>query len=88
MQELQADCLAGVWAHHANKQQNMLEPGDVEEGLRAEASIGDDTIQQRAGRRVNVEAFTHGTSEQRVKWLKRGLQTGNYDTCNTFSAGA
>lgn len=85
MMELQADCLAGVWAHHANKQQNMLEPGDVEEGLRAAASIGDDTIQQRAGRRVNVEGFTHGSSDQRVKWLKRGLQTGNYDSCNTFS---
>ena len=86
--ELQADCLAGVWAHHANKQQNMLEPGDIEEGLRAAASIGDDTLQQKAGRRVNVEGFTHGTSEQRVKWLKRGLQTGNYDSCNTFSEGA
>ncbi len=88
LMELQADCLAGVWAHHANKQQNMLEPGDVEEGLRAAASIGDDTIQSRAGRRVNVEAFTHGSSEQRVKWLKRGLQTGSYDSCNTFSQGA
>ncbi|TDR20421.1 KPN_02809 family neutral zinc metallopeptidase [Marinicella litoralis] len=88
LMELQADCLAGVWAHHANQQQNMLEPGDVEEGLRAAASIGDDTIQQRAGRRVNVEGFTHGSSEQRVKWLKRGLQTGNYDSCNTFSEGA
>ena len=86
--ELQADCLAGVWAHHANKQQNMLEPGDIEEGLRAAASIGDDTLQQKAGRRVNVEGFTHGSSEQRVKWLKRGLQTGNYDSCNTFSEGA
>lgn len=88
LMELQADCLAGVWAHHANQQQNMLEAGDVEEGLRAAASIGDDTIQQRAGRQVNVEGFTHGTSEQRVKWLKRGLQTGNYDSCNTFSEGA
>jgi hypothetical protein len=86
--ELQADCLAGVWAHHANKQQNMLEPGDIEEGLRAAASIGDDTLQQKAGRRVNVEGFTHGSSEQRVKWLKRGLQTGHYDSCNTFSEGA
>lgn len=87
MMELQADCYAGVWAHHANKQQNMLEPGDVEEGLRAAASIGDDTIQQRAGRRVNVEGFTHGSSEQRVKWLNRGLKTGSYDSCNTFSEG-
>ncbi|MCX7552311.1 zinc metallopeptidase [Marinicella sp. S1101] len=88
MMELQADCLAGVWAHHANKQQNMLEAGDVEEGLRAAASIGDDTIQSRAGREVKVENFTHGSSAQRVKWLKRGLQTGNYDSCNVFSEGA
>ncbi|MGJ8663351.1 MAG: KPN_02809 family neutral zinc metallopeptidase [Marinicella sp.] len=88
LMELQADCLAGVWAHHANQQQNMLEPGDIEEGLRAAASIGDDTIQSRAGRKVNVEGFTHGSSEQRVKWLKRGLQTGSYDSCNTFSEGA
>ena len=87
MMELQADCLAGVWAHHANKQQNMLEPGDVEEGLRAAASIGDDTLQSKSGRRVNVEAFTHGSSDQRMKWLKRGLKTGNYDACNTFSEG-
>lgn len=87
MMELQADCLAGVWAHHANQQQNMLEPGDVEEGLRAAASIGDDTLQSKSGRSVNVEAFTHGSSEQRVKWLKRGLKTGNYDACNTFSEG-
>jgi len=88
LMELQADCLAGVWAHHANRIQNMLEPGDVEEGLQAAASIGDDTIQSRAGRRVDVEAFTHGSSAQRVKWLKRGLQTGSYDSCNTFSEGA
>lgn len=88
MMELQADCLAGVWAHHANKQQNMLEAGDVEEGLRAAASIGDDTIQSRAGRDVKVENFTHGSSAQRVKWLQRGLQTGNYDSCNVFSEGA
>lgn len=87
MMELQADCLAGVWAHHANKQQNMLEPGDIEEGLRAAASIGDDTLQSKAGRRVNVEGFTHGSSEQRMQWLNRGLKTGNYDACNTFSEG-
>ncbi|WP_154222749.1 KPN_02809 family neutral zinc metallopeptidase [Marinicella rhabdoformis] len=87
MMELQADCLAGVWAHHANQQQNMLETGDVEEGLRAAASIGDDTLQSKAGRRVNVEAFTHGSSEQRMQWLNRGLKTGNYDACNTFSEG-
>lgn len=87
MMELQADCLAGVWAHHANQSHHVLEPGDIEEGLRAAASIGDDTIQKNAGRRVNVEAFTHGSSEQRVKWLTRGLKTGKYDACNTFSEG-
>ncbi len=87
MMELQADCLAGVWAHHANRTQNMLEPGDVEEGLRAAASIGDDTIQSRAGRRVNVEAFTHGSSDQRVKWLNKGLRSGSYDACNPFKDG-
>ncbi len=83
--ELQADCLAGVWAHHANKQQRLLEPGDVEEGLQAAASIGDDTLQKRSGRGVNSESFTHGSAEQRVQWLKRGLQTGNMDACDTYS---
>lgn len=87
MMELQADCLAGVWAHHANRQKNILEPGDVEEGLRAAASIGDDTLQSKSGRQVKVETFTHGSSQQRVKWLKRGLKTGSYDACNTFSEG-
>jgi len=88
LMELQADCYAGVWAHHANKLQNMLEPGDVEEGLQAAASIGDDSLLKRAGRQVNVEAFTHGSSQQRVKWLKTGLQSGRYDACNTFQQGA
>lgn len=88
MMELQADCYAGVWAHYANKQQNMLEPGDVDEGLQAAASIGDDSLQKRAGRQVNVEGFTHGSSQQRVKWLKTGLQSGSIDSCNSFKAGA
>ncbi|WP_395374032.1 neutral zinc metallopeptidase [Marinicella sp. W31] len=88
LQELQADCYAGVWGHYANRDQRMLEPGDVEEGLQAAASIGDDTIQSRAGRRVNVEGFTHGSAQQRVKWLRRGLQTGSYDSCNTYAEGA
>ncbi len=88
MMELQADCYAGVWAHHANKHQNMLEPGDIDEGLQAAASIGDDRLQQRAGQQVNVDSFTHGSSQQRVKWLKAGLQSGSIDSCNTFKAGA
>lgn len=88
LMELQADCYAGVWAHHANKQQNIMEPGDVEEGLQAAASIGDDSLQKRAGQRVNVEAFTHGSSQQRVKWLKTGLNSGQYEACNTFEQGA
>lgn len=82
--ELQADCLAGVWAHHANKKSRILEPGDVETGLQAAASIGDDRLQKRAGRRVDEESFTHGTSRQRVEWLRRGLQSGDVNVCDTF----
>jgi predicted metalloprotease len=82
--ELQADCYAGVWAHHANKQRQLLEPGDVEEGLQAAASIGDDRLQGSAGRRVSPESFTHGSSEQRVQWLNKGLQSGDINSCNTF----
>ncbi|MGI9437599.1 MAG: KPN_02809 family neutral zinc metallopeptidase [Geminicoccaceae bacterium] len=84
--ELQADCFAGVWAHHAQKQRQILEPGDIEEGIRAAASVGDDHLQRMSGRRVVPEAFTHGSSEQRMDWLKRGLQTGNVQACNTFDA--
>ena len=83
--ELQADCYAGVWA--ANDQ-NLLEPGDVEEGLRAAEAIGDDTLQKAAGQRPVPESFTHGTSEQRMFWLKRGLDTGNPASCDTFSANS
>lgn len=81
--ELQADCYAGVWA--ANDQ-NLLEPGDIEEGLRAAEAIGDDTLQKAAGQRPVPESFTHGSSEQRMFWLKRGLDTGNPASCDTFSA--
>ncbi len=83
--ELQADCYAGVWAHHANRASAFLEPGDVEEGLAAAAAIGDDRLQRSAGRAVNPESFTHGTSEQRVYWLRTGLETGSLDACDTFS---
>ncbi|HMT94277.1 neutral zinc metallopeptidase [uncultured Thiothrix sp.] len=84
--ELQADCYAGVWAHHAQKNFNALEAGDIEEGLQAAASIGDDRLQRMSGRRVNPDAFTHGTSEQRVKWFKTGLQYGDMNRCDTFAS--
>lgn len=86
LMELQADCYAGVWAHHANKRQQLLEPGDVEEGLGAAAAIGDDRLLRRAGRRVSPESFTHGSSAQRQQWLSTGLRTGNLDACDTFGA--
>ncbi len=85
MMELQADCYAGVWAHHANQQRQMLEPGDVEEGLQAAASIGDDRLMRMSGRAVQPESFTHGTSEQRAQWLRTGLSTGDCKSCDTFS---
>ena len=74
--ELQADCFAGVWGHHAARR-DVLEPGDVEEGLRAAAAIGDDRIQKMSGRGVHPESFTHGSSEQRTRWLHRGLESGD-----------
>jgi predicted metalloprotease len=83
--ELQADCYTGVWAHHAEQDRDMLEEGDVEEGLAAAAAIGDDALQKGSGRSVRPESFTHGSSKQRVKWLKRGLKSGRADQCNTFA---
>jgi predicted metalloprotease len=83
-QELQADCFAGVWGHYA-AQRDLLEPGDAEEGLRAAAAIGDDRLQQQSQGRVVPESFTHGTSEQRVEWLRRGMESGNIDSCNAFN---
>jgi len=85
-QELQADCFAGIWAHHAQEERQLLEAGDVEEGLRAAAAIGDDTLQRRAQGRVVPESFTHGSAEQRVAWFKRGLDTGSLKACDTFGA--
>lgn len=82
--ELQADFLAGVWAHHANKARNVLEVGDVEEGLRAAAAIGDDRLQRRSQGYVVPDSFTHGTSAQRVKWFKKGLETGDIRAGDTF----
>jgi predicted metalloprotease len=80
--ELQADCYAGVWAANDH---NLLEPGDIEEGLRAAEAIGDDTLQKAAGQRPVPESFTHGTSEQRMYWLKRGLDSGDPASCDTFA---
>jgi predicted metalloprotease len=82
-QELQADCFAGVWGH-STARRNLLESGDVEAGLRAAASIGDDRLQREGSGRVRPETFTHGTSAQRVEWLRRGLETGDIQACDTF----
>lgn len=81
--ELQADCYAGVWAG-LNK--DRIEAGDMEEGMRAASAIGDDTLMRNAGQQVSPESFTHGSSAQRMEWLQRGLQTGNEDSCDTFSS--
>jgi predicted metalloprotease len=81
--ELQADCFAGIWGHYA-KQRGLLDPGDVEAGLAAAAAIGDDRIQQQSGGRVSPESFTHGSSAQRVRWFRSGLDSGDVNQCNTF----
>jgi predicted metalloprotease len=85
LQELQADCFAGVWANQANKQRPLLQPGDMEEGLRAAAAVGDDTLQKRTRGYVVPESFTHGSSQQRVSWFSRGLQSGRLEACDTFA---
>lgn len=87
MQELQADCYAGVWGHHAGRR-NLLEEGDVQDGLRAAAAIGDDRLQKQSQGYVVPESFTHGSAEQRQRWLLRGLQTGDVRQCDTFNAGS
>lgn len=84
--ELQADCYAGVWGHYAARR-GLLEPGDAEEGLGAAAAIGDDRLQKQSQGRVAPESFTHGSSEDRQRWLQRGLDSGNMDACNTFASG-
>jgi predicted metalloprotease len=85
--ELQADCFAGVWAEQANAARKILEPGDLEQGLRAASSVGDDTLQRRTQGTVVPDSFTHGTSAQRVRWFRRGFDSGKIDSCDTFSAG-
>lgn len=84
-QELQADCFAGIWAHHAQRSRQILEEGDIEEALNAASSIGDDRLQRQAKGYVVPEAFTHGSSAQRVRWFKQGIQTGDPKQCNTFA---
>jgi hypothetical protein len=86
-QELQADCFAGIWANRDDRRWNSLEPGDIEEGLRAASAVGDDTLQRNAGRAVVPDAFTHGSSEQRVRWFKTGYERGSFEACDTFGAG-
>ena len=81
--ELQADCYAGVWAA---QNRDRLEPGDVEEGMTAASAIGDDTLAREAGARVSPESFTHGSSDQRMRWLRRGLESGDPRSCDTFGA--
>src|ERR1051325_746853 len=84
--ELQADCLAGVWGAHAKQERDFIESGDVEEALQAASAIGDDRLQQQARGYVVPESFTHGSSEQRVEWFRRGLESGNPGSCDTFAA--
>ena len=84
--ELQADCYAGIWGYHAEAGRDLLERGDVEEGLAAASAIGDDALQRQTSGGVNPETFTHGTSAQRVRWFRRGLESGDPTACDTFSA--
>jgi predicted metalloprotease len=86
MMELQADCFAGVWAHQADKSRQILEAGDIEEGLNAASAIGDDRIQRKTQGYVVPDAFTHGSSAQRVRWFKIGFESGNLQACDTFNA--
>jgi hypothetical protein len=86
MMELQADCLAGVWAHHADRSRQILEAGDIEEALNAASMIGDDRMQRQSRGYVTPDSFTHGSSAQRVRWFKRGLETGSMGQCNTFQS--
>ncbi len=86
MQELQADCLAGVWASNADKARDILEEGDIDEGLNAASSIGDDRLQKQSKGYITPDSFTHGSSEQRVRWFKIGLKSGDINSCNTFEA--
>ena len=85
-QQLQADCLAGIWGHFANRSRRVLQAGDIDQGLAAAAAIGDDRLQRQAQGQVSPETFTHGSSKQRVHWFKRGLDSGDVGACDTFKA--
>jgi len=85
--ELQADCLAGIWAHEADRLRSVLEQGDVEEGLNAASAIGDDRLQRQSQGRVSPDSFTHGSSAQRVQWFRQGLGSGDLESCDTFNSG-
>ena len=87
MQELQADCYAGIWAHHADRSRQLLEQGDIEEGLTAANAIGDDRLQREATGRVSPDSFTHGTSEQRMRWFSQGYKAGTLQACDLFASG-
>lgn len=86
-QELQADCFAGVWGHHADRQRQLLEPGEMQQALTAAAAIGDDRLQKQATGTVTPDSFTHGTSDQRMRWFKRGFDSGDMAQCDTFKSG-
>jgi len=85
-QELQADCFAGLWGYHADRSRGVLEQGDIEEALNAATAIGDDRLQKQAQGYVVPESFTHGSSRQRVEWFKRGIESGDFERCNTFGS--
>lgn len=85
-QELQADCYSGVWAHHAQRRHDWLEPGDIEKALNTASAIGDDNLQRQSRGTVVPDSFTHGSSEQRVRWFRTGFETGRFERCDTFSA--
>lgn len=87
-QELQADCFAGIWAHNADRLRQLLEQGDIEEGLNAASAIGDDRLQKQSRGTVSPESFTHGSSEQRVRWFKRGYESGSVPSCDTFGTNS
>jgi hypothetical protein len=87
-QELQADCFAGIWGNHASRSRQLLEPGDIEEGLNAASAIGDDRLQKQSRGYVTPESFTHGSSAERVRWFKAGLEKGTMSACNTFASSS
>jgi len=86
--ELQADCFSGVWAYHADKARQILEPGDAEEALAAASGVGDDRLQKQARGYVSPESFTHGSSAQRMRWFSTGMKTGDPEQCDTFKASS